>query len=227
MKSWGSLRVIPNESTPVVHYSPNRDLFDLLIDAYQPCRRFGTCREAKWSPQRGHIPRGFLGASGELTDVEVVMVFAEPGHPHHDESHDPNLAPACMLKSGLHHVYNCYRFGTDLFHRNVRWFLSRLYPNLSFDQQLRHVWLTEGRLCSIENETGSTTDPHCARHYLNRELALLPNATVAAFGRKAERYLKHLRIEYFAARALAPPGANHKPARPSWEYMIKKIEERR
>ena len=216
--------MLPNS---MVQHSPNRELFDTLIEAYQPCRHFGTCREAIWNPQHGHIPRGFLGATGELFDVEVVMVFAEPGHPHDDETYDPNHSPARMLESGLRHVYDCYKNRTDLFHRNVRWFLSRLYPGLSFDEQLRHAWLTEGRLCSIENEIGGTTDPLCARHYLARQLEMMPNATVVGFGGKAQRYLKRLRAEYMAAFALAPPGANHKPARPSWERVIAAIEERR
>lgn len=211
----------------MLQYRPNRRLFDALVEAYQPCRQFGTCREAVWNPQRGHIPRGFLGATGELSDVEVVMVFAEPGHPHDNERYNPDHAPARMLESGLRHVYDSYKNGTDLFHRNVRWFLSRLYPGLGFDQQLRHAWLTEGRLCSIHNEIGGTTDPLCARHYLARQLEMLPNATVVGFGDKAQRYLKRLRADYMAAYALAPPGANHKPARPSWERVVAAIEERR
>ena len=202
-------------------------LVDTLIEAYRPCRHLGTCREAVWSPERGHIPRGFLGATASLSDVEVVMVFAEPGHPHADEKYDPSHAPAGLLESGLRHVYDCYKNETDLFHRNVRWFLSQLYPGLSFDEQLGHAWLTEGRLCSIDNETGSTKDPLCARNYLARQIDMLPNATVVAFGRKAEYYVNRLRVEHLTAYALAPPGANHKPARPSWERVIATIEERR
>lgn len=60
---------------------PNPQLLALLLEAYRPCQNFGICREAKWSPADGHIPRGFLGATGELSEVEVVMVFSEPGHP--------------------------------------------------------------------------------------------------------------------------------------------------
>ena len=207
--------------------SPNRELFDALIEAYRPCQYLGICRQAIWNPTRGHIPRGFLGATASLADVEVVMVFAEPGHPHGNETYDPGQSPVELLQSGLRHVYDCYRTGTDLFHRNVRWFLSRLYPDLSFDEQLRHAWLTEGRLCSIENETGTTRDALCARHYLARQLDILPNATVVAFGGKAQHYVKHLRVEHLSAYALAPPGANHKPARPSWERVITQIEDRR
>ena len=69
--------------------------------------------------------------------------------------------------------------------------------------------------------------PSCARHYLAQQLDMLPNATVVAFGGKAQHYVKHLRVEHLAAYALAPPGANHKPARPSWERVITTIEERR
>ena len=206
---------------------PNSDLFDTLIEAYRPCRHIGTCREAIWSPSHGHIPRGFLGATAQLADVEVVMVFAEPGHPHHDETYNSDQPSADLLKSGLRHVYSSYKNGTDLFHRNARWFLSRLYPDLSFDGQLRHAWLTEGRLCSIANETGATRDPLCAQHYLARQLEILPNATVVGFGGKVQHYLKRLRAEHLGAYALAPPGANHKPDRPSWERVISTIEVRR
>ena len=208
-------------------HRPNHALFEVLLEAYRPCRHIGTCREATWDPKAGHIPRGFLGATADRTDVEVVMVFAEPGHPHHDETYAPDEPSAGLLESGLRHVYDCYKNGTDLFHRNVRWFLSRVYPNLSFDEQLRHAWLTEGRLCSIANETGGTRDALCAQHYLARQLEMLPNATVVGFGGKAQHYLKRLGAGHVAAYALAPPGANHKPARPSWERAISCIEKRR
>jgi len=61
---------------------PNPALLDVLLPAYAPCQhlpgRGGSCREAVWQPQRGYIPCGFLGATGELHEVRVVMVFAEP-----------------------------------------------------------------------------------------------------------------------------------------------------
>ena len=204
--------------------NPNSELFNVLLNAYRPCRHFGICREAVWDPKCGHIPRGFLGATAQLSDVEVVMVFAEPGRPHEDESYDPGDSPARLLDRGLRHTYDCYRNGTDLFHRNVRWFLSELYPDSTFDEQLQRAWLTEGRLCSISEETGSMRDVTCAQQYLVRQIELLPNATVVAFGRKARYYLKRLQVEHVHAYALAPPGANHRPARPSWEEAIARIK---
>lgn len=205
---------------------PNERLLAVMLDAYRPCGNFGICREAKWHPELGHVPRGILGATGEPEDVEIVMVFSEPGHPQPGEGH-AELAPRDMLHSAMRHTYNCYRSQVDQFHNNVRWFLSELYPSLTFDQQLRHAWLTEGRLCSIENEIGSITDPTCASHYLVRELRLLPNAAVVAFGGKAQRYLSGIGAAHISAYALAPPGANFGPARPSWQAAIEKVRSRR
>lgn len=155
------------------------------------------------------------------------MVFSEPGHPHHNEHYDPDVAPTALLEAGLRHVYDCFKNSTDLFHRNVRWFMSQLYPDLTFDQQLRKVWLTEGRLCSIDVEIGSTRDRTCASTYLSRQISLLNNASVVAFGGKAKSYLGGLRLSAIEAYALAPPGANHSPAKPSWEAAIARIEARR
>ena len=201
----------------------NPKLFNVLIDAYRPCCQMTTCKQAVWSPERGHIPRGFLGATKNLSDVKVVMVFSEPGHPHSGEEYDPTQPPERLLKSGLQHVHRSFRCGRDLFHRNVRWFLSQLFPNLDFDEQLEHAWLTEGRLCSIKEETGTAKDPRCAKHYLAQQLKMLPKATVVGFGGKAQYYLRHAGVEHEKAYALSPPGANHKPARPSWERVIAKI----
>ena len=206
---------------------PNQQLLDVLLEAYRPCVNFGICREAQWDPAAGYMPRGFLGATGKLSDVEGVMVFAEPGHPLPGEKYSNEDESLALLTSGLRHTYEAFATGTDLFHRNVRWFMSRLYPGLSFDEQLRHVWLTEGRLCSIAVEIGATKDRTCSGHYLTRQLALLPKATVVAFGGKAQHYLRMLNHEWLDAYALAPPGANNKPALPSWERALAHIEARR
>jgi len=206
---------------------PNAQIVSALLQAYQPCPNFGICREAQWRPELGHIPRGFLGATGELSEVEVVMVFSEPGHPHDQEQYNSDHAPHELLSGCVNHAYSCFRDGKDQFHRNARWFIDQLFPDLEFDQQLKKIWLTEGRLCSISNEIGSTTDRTCASAFLAPQLDLFPNATVVAFGRKAQRYLRGLNVDCIDAYALAPPGANHRPARPSWEGAIDQIKARR
>lgn len=210
-----------------MNLAPNNALLNILLEAYRPCENFGLCREAIWNPDEGHIPRGFLGATGELEDIEVVMIFAEPGHAHGEEQYDPKAEPLDLLMSGVRHTYNCFSSGHDLFHRNARWFISNLFPDLSFDQQLRHVWMTEGRLCSIANEIGNVRDRTCARSFLIPQLELLPQAAVVAFGGKAQDYLKGQMRDWLRAYALAPPGANHTTARPSWEAAIAEIKARR
>ena len=92
---------------------PNDRLISILAKAYSPrCRHFeshgGQCPESRWSPECGHIPRGFLGATGTLEDVRVVMVLAEPGDPQHFEQYDSSLDPKGMLKSAVRFVYGCY-----------------------------------------------------------------------------------------------------------------------
>lgn len=205
---------------------PNPQLKSLLANAYSPCRFFGQCKEAQWNPGTGHIPRGYVGATASPQDVELILVFSEPGHPHVGKQYNPLLSVDGLMEACVSHAYESFKDGTDLFHRNARWFINQVYPELTFDDQLRYVWLTEGRLCSIDNEIGSTTDRTCASNYLARQVELMPKATVVAFGRKARSYLKGIGIDHIGAYALAPPGANHKPARPSWEAAIEEIKRR-
>lgn len=207
--------------------TPTDELKSLLLETYRPCRFFGQCREAQWGPQSGHIPRGYVGATGAPEDVEVIMVFSEPGHPHPGESYDESLGPDGLMAACTSHAYHSFKDGTDLFHRNVRWFISQLYTELTFDEQLKRVWLTEGRLCSIDVEIGNTKDRTCAANYLVEQIRLLPNATVVAFGGKAKHYLNGLGVDFIAAYSLAPPGANHGPARPSWETAIQAVKAKR
>ena len=206
---------------------PNAALIDVLQDAYAPCCNFGVCREARWHPSEGHIPRGFLGATGDLSDVELIMLFAEPGKPHTEERYDANASPAALLDASVEHTYKCFSTGTDRCHQNATWFLQQLYPALSFDEQLQHVWMTEGRLCSIANEIGRTRDRTCAKHYLARQIDLLPNAMTVAFGGKAHHYMQGVNARWIKAFALSPLGANQKRAKPSWTEAIAQIKARR
>ena len=210
----------------MISISPASSLQSLLMQAYRPRCHFGRCREAQWAPSDGHIPRGFLGAVGELGEVELIMVFAEPGHPHSKESYNLHGAPDELLSACTAYAYRCFRDGQDLFHRNARWFMEQIYPDLDFDDRLRRIWITEGRLCSIDNEIGNARDVTCAETYLIKQLNLMPRAAVVAFGGKARRYLERLGIDHIGCYALSPPGASHRPARPSWERAIAAVRER-
>ena len=61
---------------------PAAELIENLLPAYSPCSAFQQeCRSAKWCPEKGFVPRGFLGAIGSIQDVRLVLLTAEPGDP--------------------------------------------------------------------------------------------------------------------------------------------------
>ena len=212
------------EAYPCVHFCPQgKNSMNMASKVSS-----NTCPEAIWHPKNGNIPRGFLGATGKAEEVKVIMVFAEPGEPHGNESYDPNMDSKSLMESCINHTYTSMKNGTDQFHRNVKWFLNELFPRKSLTEQLRHIWLTEGRLCSIADEIGKASNKVCASHFLKRQIELMSNATVIPFGGKARDALKSIRTQYVdGVYALAPPGANHKPARPSWEKAIDIVKSKR
>lgn len=197
----------------------NEQLKRLLLEAYAPCPGFnGTCHDMRWSPAAGHVPRGFCGAAGELSEVALVLVVAEPGDPHDAEVHPAE--PEAALKSTYEYTYKCIRDGKDLYHRNIRSILNLCFPTQGFDEQLRRTWMTESVLCSAPKEGGavrSAVGKACRSRYLERQLALFPNAVVAALGSKAQARLRGL--SFVAAKAAAPPGRNFRGVRESWEAV--------
>ncbi len=192
----------------------HKSLADLLAPAYAPCEAFsGKCREMRWNPAQGHVPRGFLGAAGTLKEIELVLVFAEPGDPHEGETHE-----------GLASAYNYATFGfetgKDQFHRNVRAILDSCWPELSFRQQMKKVWMTESVLCSTKKEGGAVSAAvtgECGKRYLKKQLELLPDALIVALGSKAQNRLRAIGVTNFLpAFAAAPPGCNFSGAMESW-----------
>ncbi|WP_417484564.1 hypothetical protein [Maricaulis salignorans] len=196
---------------------PNPALMDHLKTLYTPCQHFGTCPQAKWDPSAGQVPRGYLGATGSLEDVRVVLVFAEPGAPHAGEAYGHCKTPEEFIRATVSHAYAAFAHGQDQMHRNTRWLIDQMLPGRSFDDQLAGVWLTESRLCSLDEELGQCSSRICADHHLGAQLALLPNAKVVALGGKAAQRIRTASPNHMKAYAVAPPGCNHKPARPSWE----------
>jgi len=169
-----------------------------------------------WRPESGHVPRGFLGAAGELGEVELVLVFAEPGDPHDKEQHSG-------LQSAYMYATFAFQSGRDLFHRNVRKILDMCWPTLSFEQQMRKAWLTESVLCSARKEGASVpaaSSHACGQRYLLAQLQLFPKALVVALGGKAQNRLRAIGFTSFiSAFAVAPPGCNRREAYASWEQI--------
>ena len=218
---------------------PNDELIEILAEAYNPrCPHIeshgGQCPDSKWEPETGHIPRGFLGATGTVKDVQVVMVLAEPGRPQDCERYEDGLDPVEVVKRSVQFVYDCYRRKRDHIHCYTRQFLDRLYPELSFEQQLKHVWITETRLCSLETPGEQVPRRYyefCEDKYLARQLELLSHATIIAFGtQKAQpsvrRIAKRVRLHTppIEAHALAP--RNRRAARESWERALRSVPKR-
>jgi hypothetical protein len=202
----------------------NPTISSVLAPAYLPCVEFQrACVEMRWQPDAGHVPRGFLGALGFLEEVELVLVFAEPGNPHEGESH-----------TGLESAYEYATFalgtGRDFFHRNVRKILD-MWPALSFEQQLHKAWLTESVLCSAREERGSVSAAAslaCGQHYLLSQLAHFPTALIVGLGRKAQGRLRALGFEAFlSAFAAAPQGCNRHEAYASWQQIPIELQRRR
>jgi hypothetical protein len=209
---------------------PHEKLASILLNAYKPCCNFGKCIEAKFDPVSGHVPRGFLGATGKLDQVQAIFVLSEPGHPHKSEKYNAELDGSSLLAQSVKYTYSSIKNGTDLIHRNIRWIISEIWADLNFDQALNHLWITEGRLCSIDNEIGKFKDGICAPLYLREQFKILPNATIIAFGLKANDRvnlaLGNEKREVLKVWAVSPPGANNPKAKESWieaiEYLKRK-----
>ena len=210
-------------------YFPNRKMADILKRAYAPCPNFGSCPEAKWQPEKGHVPRGFLGCTGELEEVEAVLVLAEPGHPLPGERFSGPGDDDYIAEVTKNSAANLKHGATKL-HENLAWVMDELWPSTSFEYKLRKVWITESRLCSVEDEIREAKGGDkklCAREYLLPQTNILPNATVVLFGGKAQTRVGNYFPEAINAVALAPPGCNISNARPSWEKAIGVIKEKR
>ncbi len=130
-------------------FLPCPEIAVVLQRAMDPCPNFDAdCRGiARWDPERGHVPRGFVGALSTIADVQLVLVTAEPGDPHPTERY-PVGPPQAILEAACRHAYDSYANGKDLFHRNVRSILDRCFPGMPFAQQLRRAWLVDAYLCS-------------------------------------------------------------------------------
>jgi len=192
----------------------NPSLAVLLAPAYAPCPAFAdNCREMRWNPAQGNVPRGFLGAAGELKEIDLVLAFAKPGDPNIGESHEG-------VESAYRYAIFAFESGKNQFHRNVRAILDTCWPALSFEAQMKKVWMTESVLCSAPKEGGSVTAAatrECGVRYLTAQLALLPQALVVALGGKAQNRLRAIGItDFLAASAVAPPGCNFRGAQESW-----------
>lgn len=208
----------------------NPKLAEILSPAYGRCPRFSdACAEMRWCPEQGHVPRGFAGACHDLSEVELVLVSAEPGDPWPDECHSG-------LESAYEYTIRAFAEAPSkksrefTYHKNMRWILDRCWPSMPFEHQLRKVWITDSVLCSAVQQGGSVSKKACmacGNHYLLPQLKLFPEALIVAVGSKARDRLRALGVsDFLAVWAVAPPGCNSPKARKSWEDIVVRLRER-
>ncbi len=207
---------------------PNPRIASILEPAYGPCPEFAqACKEMRWQPDRGHVPRGFAGATGELTEVELVLVVAEPGEPVEGRDSITGNPMDAVYYDAMH----SFRIGRDLFHRNVRKILDLCWPGMPFDLVMRKVWLTESVLCSATSTTGPVSRSACracGERYFLAQLDLFPSSVVVALGAKASDRLATLGVTGFvSAWSVAPPGCNRREAAESWQKVAEAVQGRR
>ena len=93
---------------------PFSELSEIMQKAYNPCGKFDLVKQgskynnleraessvcvADWNPKEGYIPRGFIGATGDKTDVEAVLICIKPDKPHANEKYSPDLKSKKMFK---------------------------------------------------------------------------------------------------------------------------------
>jgi hypothetical protein len=207
------------------------ELLEILSPAYDRCARFDdTCANMRWNPELGFVPRGFFGACGELSEVELVLVTAEPGDPWEDERNS-SMKRAYEITASAFSKAPSMRGRQFIYHKNIRRILDSCWPGLSFEEQSRKFWITDSVLCSALKETGPIApkvSSTCGRKYLLPQLEAFPQALVVALGKKAERRLQSLGLSNFlSASSAAPPACNYPGARESWEKIRLTLHERR
>lgn len=206
----------------------NEQLYKILKPAYDPCLEFaGVCKEMLWKPACGHVPRGYYGALGELEEVELVLVFAEPGDPYRDEEFN-------NIEATFDYVGRMFRTSKDKFHKNVRYILELCWPELNIEERFRKVWMTESVLCSAKTEAGYVPVAicnTCGKHYLKPQLDLLRsknnNVLVVAMGRKAEERLKRQGwADYLRVSSPANREGKKSSAKESWQKIPERLKKR-
>src|SRR6266851_5773073 len=117
------------------------ELREVLLPAYAPCTNFkGTCEQhCVWNPPKGHVPRGFGGATAALDAVRLVIVAAEPGNPADGESYE---GPPSQMLSDSTIFFTTFLMANNLrrkgrpapFHRSLAYLLDLCWPNHTITQ---------------------------------------------------------------------------------------------
>lgn len=175
-------------------------LIEVLLPSLFPCEYFkGPCADkCLWKPQLGFVPRGYFGATGNLNDVELILVTAEPGDPADGEVYIGQ--PEEILQKYLTEVESHFRNESlrrsgraAPYHVGINTILSYFLPNDDFDSRWKKTWLTDAVLCSAKVSGGQidkVVELTCGSAYLRKQLELFPSAYVLALGNKANNRIR-------------------------------------
>ena len=174
-------------------------LEDLLINAYRPC--VGLLRACKnhvvWIPSEGYIPRGYFGAEGDINEVELVLVLAEPGTPFKGESYCQS-GPLEILKVQRQ---SCTDISGSIFHDNLLKILKYCFPGYSVELIMKKTWITESVLCSTPIDRGANgnipacVEKECGNRFLAKQRVIFENAFWVTVGGKPKARLASLNIK--------------------------------
>ncbi|SVC13531.1 uncharacterized protein METZ01_LOCUS266385, partial [marine metagenome] len=124
-----------------MNYLPCEELLEVLKPAYVPCKNFeGICKDKilGWNPSTGNVPRGYCGAFGNIKDVKLVLVAAEPNNPKYDEKYKSSTSVDDYISQGSKYVFDCYDDNRSPMHMNVRYIINKCFPDItSFEEQLK------------------------------------------------------------------------------------------
>ena len=194
--------------------APAPEIASILQRALAPCPHLaGVCAgHACWDPAHGYLPRGYLGATGRVHDVRLVLATAEPGEPGDGESYEGT--PAEMFEAAAARLRAALEFersgAAAPFHRNLRKILDYCWPEDPFQSQLAKTWIVPAVLCSPlvpGKPIPRAMETTCDRAYFRRTIDLLGDVFIVALGAKA-----HARIERGGITASFV--AQHPSARP-------------
>ena len=177
-----------------------RELIETLLPAYSPCEGFSTSCSSlcTWAPQQGIVPCGFGGAKGDLSEVGLIIVTAEPGDPSDDGAYFGE--PIDMVHRSIEIFERSMKTGNlgrsgrpTAFHKRMRLILDLFWPGLDLETQMRRTWTTNAVLCPAAVSSGKhapQVEKACASRFLLPQLDLLPNAFVFVLGAKAARRMQ-------------------------------------
>jgi len=213
---------------------PCAELLEILKSAYK-CPSFsGVCSNVCYKPELGYMPRGYTGAFGNLADIELILILAEPGNPpeSQNEKYNDSLAPNELIAKVASGVEGAIRNHKDSkFHENIADILIECWPGLELENQLKRTWITESVLCAAYKSTAPISteiELECAHRYLLRHLQCLnknKSRFVAVLGGKAKRRIQRLPIQEFGNLTFqyypAPgkPYGNFKKAKLAWTNL--------